>query len=74
MNEKKSVLELRELREMREKYLERVRLECKKSRQKKIDAGLVNISVWIPTADKEKLKQLCRQVCEQHLKNKSGQL
>ena len=64
--EKKTV---KELRAEREKYLERVRLECRKSRQKKIDAGLLNISVWVPAADKETLKRACRQLCERHLKS-----
>lgn len=65
--EKKSV---KELRAERERYLERVRLECRKSRQKKLDAGFLNISVWVPAENKEKLKEACRQLCEQHLKNK----
>lgn len=66
MKEKKSV---KELRVEREQYLERMRRECRKSRQKKIDAGLLNISVWVPAADKETLKRACRQLCERHLKS-----
>lgn len=65
--EKKTV---KELRAEREKYLERVRLECRKSRQKKMDAGLLNISVWVPAAQKEKIKEGCRQLCERHLNKK----
>ena len=65
MKEKKSV---KQLRAERERYLERVRVECRKSRQKKIDAGLLNISVWVPAAQKEKIKAGCRQLCERHLK------
>lgn len=69
MKEKKSV---KELRAERERYLERIRLECRKSRQKKIDAGLLNISVWVPAEQKEKFKLGCRQLCERHLKRKEG--
>ena len=65
MKGKKTV---KELRTEREKYLERVRLECQKSRQKKLDAGLLNISVWVPAEQKEKIKEGCRQLCERHLK------
>ena len=67
MKGKKTV---KELRTEREKYLERVRLECRKSRQKKLDAGLLNISVWVPAEDKETFKRGCRQLCERHLKKK----
>ena len=66
MKEKKSV---KELRVEREQYLERMRRECRKSRQKKIDAGLLKISVWVPAAQKEKIKAGCRQLCERHLKS-----
>ena len=67
-NEKKSV---KELRAERVQYLERMRRECRKSRQKKIDAGLLNISVWVPAEDKETVKRACRQLCERHLKKES---
>ena len=67
MKEKKSV---KQLRAERERYLERVRVECRKSRQKKIDAGLLNISIWVPAAQKEKIKAGCRQLCEEYLKKK----
>ena len=67
MKEKKSV---EELREEREKHLERVRQECRKSRQKKLDAGLVNISAWVPAEDKERFKKACRELCEKHLKER----
>ena len=67
MKGKKTV---KELRTEREKYLERVRLECQKSRQKKLDAGLLNISVWVPAEQKEKIKEGCRQFCEEYLKKK----
>ena len=67
MKEKKTV---KELRAEREKYLDRVRLECRKSRQKKLDAGLLNISVWVPAEQKEKIKEGCRQFCEEYLKKK----
>ena len=67
MKGKKTV---KELRTEREKYLERVRLECRKSRQKKIDAGLLNISVWVPAEQKEKIKAGCRYFCEEYLKKK----
>ena len=67
MKEKKTV---KELRAEREKYLDRVRLECRKSRQKKIDSGLLNISVWVPAEDKETFKRGCRQFCEEYLKKK----
>ena len=65
MKKEKSV---KELRVEREQYLERMRREFRKSRQKKIDAGLLNISVWVPTEDKETVKRACRQLCERHLK------
>ena len=67
MKGKKTV---KELRTEREKYLERVRLECRKSREKKLDSGLLNISVWVPAGDKERVKQVCLQLCEKHLKKK----
>jgi hypothetical protein len=69
MKEKKSV---KELRAERVQYLERIRNECRKSRQKKLDAGLLNISVWVPAEDKETVKRACRQLCERHLKKKEG--
>lgn len=64
-NKKKTV---KELRAARERYLERVRVECRKSRQKKLDAGLLNISVWIPADKKEKIKRRLREICEEYLK------
>ncbi|MDD3672722.1 MAG: hypothetical protein PHG70_04345 [Synergistaceae bacterium] len=67
MKEKKSV---KQLRAEREKYLERVRGECRKSRQKKLDAGLLNISVWVPADKKEGIKRRLREICEKHLKEK----
>lgn len=67
MKEKKSV---KGLRMEREKYLERIRVECRKSRQKKLDAGLSDISVLVPTANKEEVKKVCRQLCDRHLKTK----
>jgi len=69
MKEKKTV---KQLREEREKYLEQVRLECRKSRQKKIDAGLLNISVWVPADKKEGIKRRLREICEEYLKKKEG--
>lgn len=68
MKNKKTV---KELRAEKEKYLERIRFECRKSRQKKLDAGLSNISVWVPADNKEKVKEACRTLCEKHLKRKS---
>ncbi len=70
MKEKKSV---KELRVEREQYLERMRRECRKSRQKKIDAGLLNISVWVPANKKEEIKRGLRGICEKHLKE-NGEL
>ena len=67
MKKEKSV---KELRVEREQYLERMRRECRKSRQKKLDAGLLNISVWVPAEDKETFKRGCRQFCEEYLKKK----
>jgi hypothetical protein len=65
--EKKSA---QELRIQREKYLNRIRLECRKSRQKKIDSGLSNISAWVPSDRKEEIKQRLRELCEEYLKKK----
>lgn len=67
MKEKKSV---KGLRMEREKYLKRIRVECRKSRQKKLDAGLSDISVLVPTANKEEVKKVRRQLCDRHLKTK----
>ena len=69
MKEKKTV---KDLRAERERYLDRVRLECRKSRQKKIDSGLLNISVWVPADKKEKIKRGLREICEKHLKMKEA--
>jgi len=65
MKEKKSV---KELRAERERYLEGVRGACRKCRQKKIDSGFENISIWVPRIYKEKVKAELRKLCEKYLK------